>query len=79
MIIHFDNISTLSLYISNQREAIWLFKTINKGTAQDKKVTSNCPHSSFKGKELILEVGSAYLSEKLRGKAKKEAISKQRL
>jgi len=77
--MHFDSTFTLSLYISNQREAIWLFETMDKGTAQGRKVASNCPHSGFRDKELILEVGSAYLSEKLRGKAKKEAISRQRL
>ena len=77
--MYFDSISTLSLYISNQREAIQLFKTIDKGTAQGRRVTSNCPHSGFRSKELILEVGSAYLSKKLRGKTEKEVISRQRL
>jgi len=77
--VHFDSTSTLSLHIGEKKEAIWLFETMDKGTAQGKKVTSNYPHSGFRGKELILEVGSAYLSEKLRGKAEKEAISKQRL
>jgi len=56
-----------------------LLKTIDKGTAQGKKVTSNYPHDSFRSKGLILEVGSAYLSKKLRGKAEKEAIKGQRL
>jgi hypothetical protein len=56
-----------------------LLKAINKGTAQGRKVTSNYPHNSFKSKGLILEVGSTYLSKKLRGKAKKEAIKGQRL
>jgi len=56
-----------------------LFKTIDKGTAQGRKVASNYPHDGFGSKGLILEVGSAYLSEKLRGKAEKEAIKGQRL
>jgi hypothetical protein len=52
---------------------------MDKGTAQGRKVASNYPHNGFGSKGLILEVGSAYLSEKLRGKAKKEAIKGQRL
>jgi hypothetical protein len=77
--VHFDGTSTLSLHIGDQREAIWLFETMDKGTAQGRRVASDCPHGGFRGKELILEVGGAYLSEKLRGKAEKEAISGQRL
>jgi hypothetical protein len=56
-----------------------LLKTIDKGTAQGRKVTSNYPHDSFRSKGLILEVGGTYLSEKLRGKAEKEVIKGQRL
>jgi hypothetical protein len=56
-----------------------LLKTIDKGTAQGRKVASDYPHDSFKSKGLILEVGGAYLSEKLRGKAEKEVIKGQRL
>jgi len=56
-----------------------LLKTIDKGTAQGRRVASNYPHDGFGSKELILEVGSAYLSKKLRGEAKKEAIKGQRL
>jgi len=52
---------------------------MDKGTAQGRKVASNYPHDSFRSKGLILEVGGAYLSEKLRGKAEKEAIKGQRL
>jgi hypothetical protein len=52
---------------------------MNKGTAQGKKVASNYPHDGFRSKGLILKVGGAYLSEKLRGKAEKEAIKGQRL
>jgi len=64
-IVHSDGTFTLSFH--------------NKGTAQGRKVASDYPHDGFGGKGLILEVGGVYLSEKLRGKAEKEAIRGQRL
>jgi len=79
-IVHFDSTSTLALHIGDQREAeIWLLKAMDKGTAQGRRVASNCPHNGFGGKGSILKVSGAYLPKKQKGEIREITEKGRRL